>query len=225
MPLHPRSMRLTGILNGILLCQRVLRRMRHRMHHGPHMLPLPVSSIRLICRVAKTATVTCATVWALAGCEAPVPPAAVPVAQVAAAFGADDVKRLDALMTPVTIFPDSAQRALYEMHAPVSENGRRSYVFELKAQPGMVADRHFQLITITWARAGTFVGSDGKPRLVSTGGPGGAIVDALAQTADKAYDLQVSEAMLLPETVQVPQFDLDRAAATLVQSYGASASR
>lgn len=171
-------------------------------------------------RLTGMLAVACAVVWLLAGCEAKSPPLAAPVPQDAAVLGADDIKRLDALVTPATIFPDPTQRALYEMHVPASDSGRRSYVFELKAQPGMVANRHFHLITITWARAGTFVGTDGAPRVGSTGGPGGAFVNAVAQTADKAYDVRVSEAMLLPEMVQVPPFDLTKAAAMLARSYG-----
>lgn len=179
------------------------------------------SSMRMILRLTRLLALVCMAAWLLTGCEAKSPPLAAPAPQIAAALDAGEIQRLDALITPATIFPDPAERVLYEMHAPVSDDDRRSYVFELKAQPGMVANRHFQLITISWARAGTFVAADGAPRVGSSGGPGGAIMDAVAQTADKAYDVQVSEAMLLPETVQVPQFDLTKTAAMLVQNYGA----
>jgi hypothetical protein len=170
-------------------------------------------------RTIKTLLVASIAGLLLAGCEAKPPVAAKPIPQAAVDLDAADIGRFDALVTPVTIFPNPAQRALYEMHAPISDGASRSYVFELKALPGMVPNRHFQLITITWARAGRFVAGNGAAGIASVGGPGGAIVDAVAQTADKAYDVQVSEAMLLPETVQVPQFDPTATAAMLAQSY------
>ncbi len=160
----------------------------------------------------------------LAACDnnAAQPAHSAPLA--AMALDAAEIKRFDALVSPSAIFPDPSQRALYQAHAPSTDDGRRSYVFELKHQAGMTTNRHFHLITITWARAGTFVTSGGAPRIQSsTGGPNGGFVDAAAQTADKAYDVNVSEAMLLPDAVQVPDFDLAKAAAALVQSYNASA--
>lgn len=174
-------------------------------------------------RTIQTLLVACIAGLLLAGCEAKPPVAAKPIPQAAVALDAADIKRFDSLVTPATIFPNPAHRALYEMHAPISDGSSRSYVFELKALPGMVPDRHFQLIAITWARARRFVAANGAAGIASTGGPGGAIVAAVAQTTDKAFDVQVSEAMLLPEMEQVPPFDLTKAAAMLVQSYGGPA--
>lgn len=160
----------------------------------------------------------CVAVALICGCEAEsAPPAAT--TQTSTVPDTRAIKQFDALTTPTTIFPDPAQRALYGMQAPATDNGRRSYTFELKAQPGMNANRHFHLITITWAPAGSFVGADGAPQVKSTGGPGGSIIDAVAQTADRRFDIQVSEAMLLPESVQVPPFDPGVAASVLVRNY------
>jgi hypothetical protein len=173
---------------------------------------------------------TMVTVWAactlIAACNgnAAQPAQSTPVA--ATALDTAEIKRFDALVSPSAIFSDPSQRALYKAHAPSTDDGRRSYVFELTHQAGMTPNRHFHLITITWARAGTFVTSGGAPRSQSsTGGPNGGFVDAAAQTADKAYDVNVAEGMLLPDAVQVPDFDLAKAAAALVQSYNASAPR
>lgn len=123
------------------------------------------------------------------------------------------------MTTPTTIFPDPVQRALYEMQAPSIDNEKRSYTFELKAQPGMKANRHFHLITITWASAGSFVGKEGVPRIKPTFGPGGSFIDTAAQTADGCFDVQVSEAMLLPDSVLILPIDLTVATASLARSY------
>jgi hypothetical protein len=182
------------------------------------------SVLSLISRLPRTMAAVWAACMVLAGCDgnAAQPARSAPLA--ATALDAAEIKRFDALVSPSAIFPDPSQRALYEMHAPSTDDGRRSYVFELKHQAGMTANRHFHLITVTWARAGTFVTSGGAPRIQSsTGGPNGGFVDAAAQTADKAYDVDVSEAMLLPDAVQTPEFDLAKTAAALVQSYNASA--
>jgi hypothetical protein len=44
-------------------------------------------------------------------------------------------------------------------------------------------------------------------------------VDASGQTADHAYDVSVSEAMLLPDTVQVADSDLNAALAGVLRRY------
>ena len=160
----------------------------------------------------------CVAVALICGCEAEsAPPAAT--TQISTVPDTRAIKQFDALTTPTTIFPDLAQRALYKMQAPATDNDRRGYTFELKAQPGMKANRHFHLISITWAPAGSFVSTEGAPRIKSTFGPGGSIIDAAAQTADRRFDVQVSEAMLLPESVQVPPFDPGLAASVLVRNY------
>lgn len=181
-------------------------------------MPRHFSRLKFVLLAASTAVL-------LVGCDTSGPASASPGRQAASDSDAAAFHRFDTLVTPEAIFPDPAQRALYVMHAPASDNGGRSHVFELKAQPGMVANHHFPLIAIAWARAGRFVGNDGAARGGSTGGPGGTIVDAVAQTADKAWDVRVSEAMLLPETAKVPEFDLPGTVTRLVQRYGAQASR
>lgn len=147
----------------------------------------------------------------LGGCQA--------VSPSVAALALDDIHQFDVLTTPATVFPDAAQRALYEMRVPTTENGRRSYTFELRKQPGMVANRHFHLITITWAPGDTFGARDGEPRIKSTFGPGGGFISVVAQTADRRFDVQVSEAMRLPDSVQLAPFDSAGLAASLVRGY------
>ena len=187
--------------------------MNMRSHGQPEKMP-DLTSANSISRLLAA----CVAVVLISGCEAEsAPPAAT--TQISTIPDPRAIRQFDALTTPTTIFPDPAQRALYEMQAPSTDNGRRGYTFELKAQPGMKANRHFHLISITWAPAGSFVGTEGAPRIKSTFGPGGSIIDAAAQTADRRFDVQVSEAMLLPESVQVPPFDPGTAATVLVRSY------
>ncbi len=187
--------------------------MNMRSHGQPEKMPdLTIAS------TTSKLLAACVAVVLISGCEAEsAPPAAT--TQISIIPDTRAIRQFDALTTPTTIFPDPAQRALYEMQAPSTDNGRRGYTFELKAQPGMKANRHFHLISITWAPAGSFVGTEGAPRIKSTFGPGGSIIDAAAQTADRRFDVQVSEAMLLPESVQVPPFDPGTAATVLVRSY------
>lgn len=187
--------------------------MNMRSHGQPEKMP-DLTSANSISRLLAA----CVAVVLISGCEAKSPPPAA-TTQISTIPDTRAIKQFDALTTPTTIFPDPAQRALYEMQAPSTDNGRRSYTFELKAQPGMKANRHFHLITITWAPAGSFGGTKGAPRIKSTFGPGGSIIDAAAQTADGRFDVQVSEAMLLPDTVPVPPFDLTVAAASLARGY------
>ena len=120
------------------------------------------------------------------------------------------------------MFPNRAQRGLYRMLPPVTENGQRTYVFQLVGQPGMDEARHFNLVTITWARGGQFVKSrDSATALSGVGGPGGGFVDAFAQTDDGAYDVRVTQGSLLPDSVNVPAFDVAGAAAEMVRLYKA----
>jgi hypothetical protein len=84
----------------------------------------------------------------------------------------------------------------------------------------MVAPRHFQLIMFTFACGGSLVKPGvAQPELSGTGGPNGGFVDASGQTADHAYDVSVSEAMLLPDTVQLADFDIHAALAGLLRRY------
>ena len=136
------------------------------------------------------------------------------------ALSAEEAGLIDRLVTPATVFPDPLQRARYDALAPVAEDGRRSYGFQLKTLPGMVADRHFHLITISWARAGAPESRAGERQsLTSTGGPNGGFIDVEMRTSDGAFVVRVSEAMRLPAVVEVPNVDLKATAAALVKGY------
>jgi len=172
----------------------------------------------------------------LAGCgdagtppqNAPVAPPAVvsaPVAPGAAAPAAlADVALFDRFVNVETVFPDPAVRARYRAQPPVTENGQRSYAFQLLPQSGMDEKRHFGLVTITWARGGSFV-KPGAAAPSGVGGPGGGFIDAFAQTADGAYDVRVTQGMLLPAGVELPAFDIRKAAADMVRLYQAQQSK
>jgi len=161
----------------------------------------------------------------LAGCSEPAlhhPPtkADAPLAIAPASWSEADLALFDRLVTAESVFPDRAQRSLYRMRPPVIEAGQRSYTFQLNSQPTMDEDRHFNLVTITWVRHGHL----GKtPEASATpsgmGGPGGGFVDAFAQTGDRAYDVRVSQGMLLPDGVNAPAFDVEKAAAHMVRLY------
>jgi hypothetical protein len=149
-------------------------------------------------------------VW-LAGCGQP---AAPETPATTAALAEADIALFDRLVTAESVFPDPRQRALYRMLPPVSEQGQRTYAFQLNAQPGMVEPRHFNLITIAWARGGQAAAT-----LSSVGGPAGGFVDASAQTHDRAFYVRVSLGELLPNSVHVPSFDVEKAAADLAKLY------
>jgi hypothetical protein len=149
-------------------------------------------------------------VW-LAGCGRP---AAPDTPATTAALAAADIALFDRLVTAESVFPDPRQRALYRMLPPVSEPGQRSYAFQLNPQPGMEETRHFHLITITWAR-----GDQPAAALSGVGGPAGGFVDASAQTHDRAYHVRVSLGELLPDSVHIPSFDVEKAAANLAKLY------
>lgn len=163
----------------------------------------------------------------LAGCSEPAshqPPAkaGAPSASVPAPWSEADSALFDRLVTAESVFPDRAQRSLYRVLPAVTENGQRSYTFQLISQPTMDEARHFNLVTITWARHGQLVKS---PAMAATpsgvGGPGGGFVDGFAQTNDRTYDVRVSQGMLLPNGVNVPAFDVEKAAAHMVRLYEA----
>jgi hypothetical protein len=120
----------------------------------------------------------------------------------------------DSIVTPEIVFPDPAVRALYEGLPPVTlDNGWRGYTFMLIRQSAM-KKRHFCIITVLWAPAGTFPqGSKG------TGGPGGGFVNFSTQTSDGKYDLRISLADRLPVAANAPVFDLDSTAKRLLLRY------
>lgn len=138
-----------------------------------------------------------------------------------AATGDADFTQFDRLVTPESVFPDRAQRALYRMLPPVSEKGQRAYAFQLIPQAGMNEARHFNLVTVTWARGGQLVKLQASAGPSGVGGPGGGFVDAFAQTDDRAWDVRVTQGMLLPDGVDVPAFDVEKAATEMVRRYNA----
>lgn len=148
-----------------------------------------------------------------------VPAAAGASAPTATAGG---FRRFDSLVTAETVFPDNVQRQLYRVLPPVTDHGRRSYAFQLLAQPGMDPVRHFQLVTVTWARGGQLTKApDTCASPGGAGGPGGGFADACAQTADRAWDVRVTLGSLLPDSVRAPDFDVSAAAANMVRLYQA----
>jgi hypothetical protein len=132
----------------------------------------------------------------------------------ASTAAAKDLSFFDSIVTPEVVFPDPATRALYEEFPPdTTEGGGRRYSFVLIRQPGM-SNRHFHVITVIWASAGTFSQGVG-----GTGGPGGGFVDFTTRTQDGTYDLRVSEAMLLPDGVEEAEFDLHSTVERLLLRY------
>lgn len=141
------------------------------------------------------------------------PPAAAPTALSAA-----ESARLDSVMTPEQVFPSAAQRKLYGARPPEVRGGKRSYVFELSSQPGMVAGQHFHSITFAFAPAGTLLKQPGsEPEIMSAGGPQGSFVRASARSADGAYDVSVMERMLLPNTLPRPEIRAETALGAVLQ--------
>lgn len=154
-----------------------------------------------------------ATPRSTAKSESPPPPPIVPsIEQDAALF--------DRLVSLESVFSDRAQRGLYQMLDPVAEEGMRTYAFRLSPQPGMDPARHFNLVTVTWAPAGRFVKSPATAVTTSgSGGPHGGFVDGFAQTADRAYDVRVTQGSLLPDGVEAPAVDVEKTAANMVRLY------
>ena len=138
----------------------------------------------------------------------------------------DELARLDQLTTLETIFPNASDRALYTAHDPVMENDQRSYTFVLKPQPGMDPPRHFQTISVTWARAQTFLTSDSTSSdLSSTGGPNGSVIEKSVQTADRMYDIRLTQGELLPNTAKTAAIDIEALARRILDTYTETKSR
>jgi hypothetical protein len=135
-----------------------------------------------------------------------------------------EIARFDALTSLSTILADAVHRRKYLAHLAVSEGGRRTYAFELRPQAGMTPGRHFQLITITWARADERPDRSSVPAVASSGGPGGSITDAAARTNDQCFDLRVSLATLLPNAADAADIDPGQVARSLIRDYAAVAA-
>jgi hypothetical protein len=172
------------------------------------------SSLTNDVRTVIVGMLACITFLSIAACDktdssvqTETPPAPPPSVEAA-----KDI--FDSIVTPEAVFPDPAVRALFELTPPeTSEKGWRGYSFTLIQQPDM-NNRHFCIISVVWAPAGTF-----HQGFRGTGGPGGGFVDFSTQTSDGKYDLRVSLGDLLPNTVNVPEFDLDSIAERLLLHY------
>jgi hypothetical protein len=158
--------------------------------------------------LACIAFITACTENPSSGAEA----ASTPPATLAAS---NDLSFFDRIVTPEAVFPDPAERALFEAHPPeTSENGWRGYAFSLIQQPGMNPNEDFCIVSVTWAPAGTFrQGSSGLA------GPGGGFADFVVRTPDDVYDLRISLGTLLPVEVDMPEFDPGATAERLLLRY------
>lgn len=126
----------------------------------------------------------------------------------------------DVIVTPDVVFPDAAERPLYEREPPSTENERRVFAFSLKPQPGMATDRHFQFVTIAITRVKAGV-AEAAPALSGTGGPSGGFVEAKVWTRDGRYRVEATVGSLLPITVQPPAIDPERIAKSVDARYDA----
>jgi hypothetical protein len=126
----------------------------------------------------------------------------------------------DRLITQAATLTDPVRQRLSRAVAPLSQNGQRHYTFILGRQPDMDPERHFDVITVSVARAGTLVKTPKpEPATSGLGGPNGAFADATLQTPDGAYDLRISEGRLLPTSVELSQFDVAQAVIDLSRRY------
>jgi hypothetical protein len=126
----------------------------------------------------------------------------------------DDWNLFDRVVTAESVFPDPAERARYEVHPVESSDGKRIYGFVMKLQPGMQANRHFHLISVSVLRAESDAGG-----AAFVAGPNGGFHEETLETSDGRYRLRVSEGMLLPDGVKQPTFDIHRAAQVLSERY------
>ena len=150
----------------------------------------------------------------------------VPVAQSSSTLSGDELLVFDRVTTLETVIPEASLRDLYTENDAVTEDGQRSYTFALKSQPAMDPSRHFQLITVTWGRAGTLANDAGRNSGVSgTGGPSGGFVEKISTTFDHAYDVRIALGELLPNTVKAPRVDLDTLLQRLLNEYNDAKSR
>jgi hypothetical protein len=173
------------------------------------------------------AAVGAATVTALAAHRAPslAPTVAPLVAPRPAASAAEspltdeELAFFDRLVADEILFPRPAERARYERQEPETIKNQLHVGFELKQQPGMKKGRHFHLVDVAVARAGTYVTRRKEPKLKGSAGPNGSSIEFAAQTPDGAYDIRVSQGMLLVRPVKAPEFDPERVATALVDRY------
>lgn len=174
-----------------------------------------------------------ATVLATAPAPAPTPSVA-PLTPAPAAKSAespltdDELAFFDRVVTDEILFPRPAERERYERQEPETVKNQLHVGFELRQQPGMKKGRHFHLVDVAVARAGTYVTRRKEPKMKGSAGPNGSSMEFAAQTPDGAYDIRVSQGMLLVRPVKAPEFDPERVATALVARYAslrADASR
>src|SRR5689334_15578541 len=101
---------------------------------------------------------------------------------------ADELAFFDQLVADEILFPRPAERARYERQEPETIKNQLHVGFELKQQPGMKKGRHFHLVDVAVARAGTYVTRRKEPKLKGSAGPNGSSMEFAAQTPDGAYD-------------------------------------
>lgn len=169
--------------------------------------------------VTPRAPATTATVTA----PPPAPAKATPPASGSAAPGPlsdEEIALFDRVVSEEVLFPRAAERERYERVEPEPTADQHRVGFELKQQPGMKRGRHFHMIDVSVARAGTYVSRRKREtKLNGSAGPNGSSIEFAAQTKDGAYDIRVSQGVLLVRPMKPPQFDPERVAMALVDRY------
>jgi hypothetical protein len=99
--------------------------------------------------------------------------------------GRADIALLDRVTTLEAIVPDPSERSLYARNEAITEGAQRSYTFGLKSQVTTDPARHFQIISVAWARPGSSASDrPGESGLSGTGGPNGAFVEKVSRMPD-----------------------------------------
>jgi hypothetical protein len=123
------------------------------------------------------------------------------------------------------IVPDPSERSLYARDEAITEGAQRSYTFGLKSQATMDPARHFQIISVAWARPGSFASDrPGESGLSGTGGPNGAFVEKVSPMPDGSYDVRVSIGEFLPNNVRTAAVDPDTLSKRLLDTYSRATS-
>lgn len=179
--------------------------------------PPPAKEAPVVTPLAPAAT-------ALATATPPAPtqvtPAPAPPAQAPGPLTDAEIALFDRVVADEILFPRASDRERYERLEPETVKDQHHVGFELKQQPGMKKGRHYHLIDVAVARAGTYVSrKTSKTTLNGSAGPNGSSIEFAAQTKDGAYDIRVSQGMLLVRPVKAPEFDPERVALALVDRY------
>jgi hypothetical protein len=136
-----------------------------------------------------------------------------------------DITLLDKVTTLEAVVPDAAERALYMTNESITEGAQRSYTFGLEPQASMDPARHFQIVSVAWARPGAFASDrSGDAGLSGTGGPDGGFVDQISRTPDGTYDVRVSLGELLPNDVRTAAVDPATVTRRLLDAYSKATS-